>query len=152
MYKHTLLSKIYTLISTLFLIGIAIYLKQWGYRLLFGALALMMCKEVVNIFTGSYSVDEDGLFKQDVFGKRKLTDWYALEYITITKRNRKWIALVDEEKITYLRNDIIDSEQLLKDIIHFGKKNKKLAVHDLINERNHLGLKLNDEGMIIRKK
>lgn len=151
MYQYSLKGKIISVLSVVILIALFFIVKHIVFKTLFMLFALLMVKDAISVMTFSYHVTDQGLYRQDVFGKRQVCNWHDLEYITITKKNKKWIALVSNDRIKYIKDHILNRDMLLKEMIGYAKKNKELAIHDTINEVYQLGLNLNDQGKIRAK-
>ncbi len=152
MYGYNLKSKLISLLFVFLLIALTLFVDKWGIKALFFLATVLMTKDAISMLSGKYSVDQSGLRLKDKFRDREVVNWRQLEYITITRKNKKWIALVMPEKIHYLKQNIENREELLHNIIEKVKGSKTLAIHDDINERFNLGLKLNDEGRIIHSR
>ncbi len=149
MYGYNLKAKLISLVVSFALIALTIFVEKWGIKVLFFLATVLMVKDLIIMLTAKYSVTQNGLRLQDKFRDREVISWDKLEYITITKKNKKWVALVMPEQIHYLKQDIEDREALLHDIIKRIKDSRTIAIHDDINERFNLGLNLDDEGHII---
>lgn len=151
MYQYSLKGKLISVITVILLLGLFLFVNHVVFKMIFILFAILMTKDVISVFTFSYHVTDQGLYRQDVFGKGQVCNWHDLEYITITNKNKKWVALVTGDRISYIKNHILNRELLLKEMIGYAKKNKDLAIHDKINEVYQLGLNLNDQGKIRAK-
>ncbi len=152
MYGYNLKAKLISLVFVFMLIALTLFVDKWGLKLLFFLATVLMTKDAIVMLSGKYSVTRTGLRLKDKFRDREVANWRQLEYITITKKNKKWVALVMPKDIYYLKPNIDNREELLQNIIEQVKGSKTLAIHDDINERFNLGLKLNDEGRIIHSR
>ncbi len=152
MYGYNIRAKGFSLLIVFMLISLALFVSKWGFKALFFLAAVLMTKDAIRIVSAKYYVTSSGLHLKDRFGDKEVVRWRELEYITITKKNKKWIALVMPQSIHYLKQNIEDREALLHTIVEKIKGSKTLAIHDEINEKFNLGLTLNDEGRIIRRR
>ncbi len=152
MYGYNIKAKGFSLLIVFVLISLALFVDKWGFKALFFLSAVFMTKDAIRVLSAQYYVTSSGLHLKDRFGDKEVINWRELEYITITKKNKKWVALVMPQNIHYLKQNIDDREALMHTIIEKVKGSKTLAIHDDINERFNLGLTLNDEGRILRRK
>jgi hypothetical protein len=147
-YRYDRTARILSVAQVALFLIFAIALTDLFYRILSLVLAAFLFRDAIRTFTRQMYTTDKGLIFKDAFGEQVKLDWFNLEYITITKKNKHWVALVTPDGITYLKKHIDNPRGLLKDIIRYAKKNKDLMVHDRINEIYQLGLKLNDEGKL----
>ncbi len=152
MYGYNLKAKAFSLLIVFMLISLALFVEKWGFKALFFLAAVIMTKDAIKVISANYYVTSSGLHLKDKFRDREVINWRELEYITITKKNKKWVALVMPQNIHYLKQNIQEREALLHTIIEKVKGSKTLAIHDDINENFNLGLTLSDEGHILRRK
>ncbi len=152
MYRYNLKSKILSLVYVFMLVSLALFVNKWGIKALFLIATVLLTKDAISMWSAVYSVDNNGLHLKDKFRDRQLVSWRELEYITITKKNKNWVALVTPNQIRYLKQNIENREELLHNIVEKIKGSKTIAIHDDVNTRFNLGLKLNEEGKIIHKR
>ncbi len=152
MYGYNLKEKAISLVIIFMLTSLTLLVDKWGFKALFIIATVLMIKDAIIILSAKYSVNKSGLRLKDRFRDREVVNWRDLEYITITKKNKKWVAFVMPESIHYIKQNVENREELMHNIIEMVKGSKTLAIHDDINERFNLGLKLNDEGRIIHSR
>ncbi len=152
MYHYNLKTKILSLVYVFMLVSLALFVEKWGIKALFIIATVMLTKDAIITWSAEYSVDNNGLRLKDKFRDRQLVSWRELEYITITRKNKKWVALVTPDDIKYLKQNIENREELMHNIVEKIRGSKTIAIHDDINERFNLGLKLNQEGKIVHSR
>ncbi len=153
MYKYNTLGKLISIGSVALLIVMIYISKNMFFDFLFTFATVFMIKDAISVFTTNYQVTEEGFYKKDIFKTRELCNWHNIEYITITKKNKKWIAItLKDGGIKYIKQHIDNRRELLLEIIEYAKKNKHLAIHDYINNEYNLGLTLDDRGRIKKQK
>lgn len=150
MYTYDLKGKVVAGVSCGVFVAFAVLVTGNIYKIGLALVALLLLKDFISVMTTEYKVDEKGLWKKDVFSNLQVCDWHSLEFMTITKKNKEWVALVSEKEMSYLKKHIEGKRELLLEIISFARKNKDFAVHDEINHRYQLKLKLNDEGKLMK--
>ena len=58
-----------------------------------------------------------------------------MKYLTITRKNKKWIVIADDERILFtIKPKIENYSAMVADLIHLNKSNKKLDVHNYIKK------------------
>ncbi len=152
MYHYNLKSRVLSLVYVFMLVSLALFVNKWGIKALFIIATVLLAKDAIIMWSAKYSVDNNGLRLKDKFRDRQLVSWRELEYITITRKNKKWVALVTPQNIHYLKQNIENREELMHNIIEKIRGSKTIAIHDDINARFNLGLKLNEEGKIIHSR
>jgi len=147
-YGYSLKGKVVSVVLMLLFVVLAVLATETVYRLGAGLAALFLLKDVLSVFTTEYYVTEAGLQKKDIFGDESVCNWQTLEFITVTKKNKEWVALVSSDSIKYLKKHIVNKRELLIEVVSHARKNKNLAVHDHINVKYQMKLRLNEEGKI----
>lgn len=58
-----------------------------------------------------------------------------MRYLTLTRKNRKWIVIADDEKILFtIRPRIENYQEMVNQLIRLNKSNSKLEVHETIKK------------------
>lgn len=148
-YRYMTKAKLVSVIQLGVFVFFTLTMTNLPIRVFTGLVALLLLKDTLKTFTMQMTVEADGLWIKDMFGKVKKVDFQALEFITITKKNKHWVALVSKDRIFYIRRYVSDTRGLLLALIEAVKKHK-ITIHDDINQRYGLDLKLNDQGKIIK--
>lgn len=55
-----------------------------------------------------------------------------LQYITRTRRNKKWVVVGHDKNIFYIRPSISNYEQMTQEVLKYNRSNKKLFIHETI--------------------
>lgn len=105
------------------------------YKFVIALVAFLIFRDAVKEKQAAFEVKGDRLCimnKDEVV--REIT-YKEMRYLTITRKNKKWVIIADDEKILFtIKPRIENYEQMVADLIRLNRSNKKLVVHDYIKK------------------
>lgn len=105
-------------------------LRNLVYLMITLLIGLLMLKDAFNNLRVEYEIDEKGL---KVFGNEKLKksiEWSQVEFLTISKKNKRWVVIGNKNITIILKPSIIGFDELVKSTISYVRKRKKVYVHE----------------------
>lgn len=157
MYRYTKLNLLMHGILVLLSITLLIFGNNISFQIMALFIGVIMGKDFIISVTTDIIVDDKGLLEKSKFRTRYRILWAELDYVTKTRKNRKWIIFGSngsdghKDKFYTLRPTIENYEKLAKEIIEKGTEVKKIAVHEDLLPRLGLDYKLDSKGFIKRK-
>ena len=136
MYKY---SKVTVVINFLFasaLLAIALFLSVdvW-YRVVIGLVGIMVLKDAFKERSASFELTGDRLIIKTNDKVLREIKYKEMKFLTITRKNKKWIVIADDEKILFtIKPKIENYKEMAAEVIDLNKSNKKLEVHDYIKK------------------
>lgn len=154
MYRYT---KLHLAMHGL-LVSLSVFLLIFGENIAYQAMGLfvvaIMGKDLLISVTTEFIIDDKGLLEKSKFRTRYKMLWSEIDYVTKTRKNRKWIIVGNygkedhKDKYFTLRPTMKNYESMTKDIIEKVMEVKKLAVHEDLLPRLGLKYKLDSKGYI----
>lgn len=136
MYKYS--NK--TIIMNFVFAGLLLFLLLFvnmnlGYRVVIGVVALMIIRDALNEKDASFELVGDRLIIRKKDKIIREIAYRDMMYLTITRKNKKWAVIADDEKILFtIKPRIENYEMMVTEIIEKNKSNKKLDVHNYIQK------------------
>ncbi len=149
MYKYTKLS----LCMQGTIVFLALILTLFGNVIAFQVIAafvgILMGKDLLISMTTDLILDEKGILEKSKFRTRYRIEWKEVEYVTITRKHKKWIIIGnDDNKFYTLKPLVKDYEQMAVDVINKVNSVKKVRVHEYLLPRLGLDYKLDGHGFL----
>ncbi|MCH4888710.1 hypothetical protein EZV73_14040 [Acidaminobacter sp. JC074] len=136
MYKYSKRTIIFNFIfaGLLLILGFYIATETW-YMIVVGLIALLILKDAVSELRATFELAGDRMIVRNKDKVVKEIKYRDIKYMTITRRNKKWIVLADDNGILFtIKPRIENYEQMAADLIRLNQSNKKLEVHDYIKK------------------
>jgi len=136
MYKYSKRTIIFNFIfaGLLAILGFYIATETW-YMIVVGLIALLILKDAVTELRATFEIAGDRMIVRNKDKIVKEIKYRDIKYMTITRRNKKWIVLADDNGILFtIKPRIENYEQMVADLIRLNQSNKKLEVHDYIKK------------------
>lgn len=136
MYSYSKRAKIinFTFVSLLIFMGIFVKVDIW-YKVAMALVSIMLLRDAIKELNASFELQGDRMV---VRSKDKIVReilYKEMKYLTITRKNKKWIVIADDQKILFTIKPKIDNhEKMVAELISLNKSNKKMIVHDYIKK------------------
>ncbi|GEM_PF-1056501 len=136
MYKYSKRTIIFNFIFAALLVFFGFFLtKEIWYVLVIGMVAVLILKDAITEMNASFEIAGDRLIVRSKDKIRKEIKYRDIKYMTITRKNKKWIVLADDEGILFtIKPRIENYEQMAADLIRLNQSNKKMEIHDYIKK------------------
>jgi hypothetical protein len=141
MYNYSKKSLWMNAVFVLILCYFALFLEmQLTYRIVIAFVAVLIIRDAIKEMAATFELTGDRLIirkKEKVIREIKYKE---MKYLTITRKNKKWAVIADDERILFtIKPRIENYEQMVAELIDRNKSNKKLEVHDFIKKtyKNH---------------
>jgi len=119
------------MVGILLLAG-SIILKNWGFIIFFFLVLLIFIRDVYRQTNITYEIDEKSI-RELYNGKVKIEiTWNKVDFVTRTRKNKKWIVVGNVSDIITLKNSIENYEELKKEVIDRASKRKKTYIHETL--------------------
>lgn len=134
MYKYSKRTLVINFVFTGLLVFSAVYLKvDFIFRLVIGMISILILRDAFKEMYASFELLGDKMVIKAKDSVVREIKYREMKYLTITRKNKKWIVIADDERILFtIKPKIENYEQMVADLIEFNKSNKKLEVHDYI--------------------
>ena len=131
MYVYDNKSKLMHWSFFLCIVMLAIFMKPIYLQIMFVVIAIMLLKDNVKMIRTQINILPD-MIQYLVGGQvEKEVSFRDIEMITYTKNSKKILIVVTFDGTIYkLPKQLNDFDKLMKEIIEFTKKNKKLVIHE----------------------
>lgn len=136
MYKNTMKSQLVNAFFLALLLFLAIYVPgEIMYRIVILLVAIFVLRDTYREWLVRYDVTGKSI---NVYMKGKLVKevkYSDVKYITITRKNRKWTVIANDEGILFVVKPKIENyEAMVGDILRLTQSNKKIEAHDYIKK------------------
>ncbi|MBN2796970.1 MAG: hypothetical protein JXR88_16285 [Clostridia bacterium] len=134
MYKYSKKALITDLLFLLVLLYLIVFVDvDIIYKVVLVAVAAMIVRDNLKEMQATFELAGDKMIvrrKDKVVREIKYKD---MKYLTITRKNKKWVVIADDDKILFTIKPKIESyEKMVSDLIRLNQSNKKMEVHDYI--------------------
>jgi len=103
------------------------------YKIVVALVALLIVRDAFRELFASFHVTGNRLIIKSRDKVVKEITYKQMKYLTITRRNKKWIVIADDEGILFtIKPRIENYTDMVADLIEKNKSNNKLEVHDYI--------------------
>ncbi|SCZ76886.1 hypothetical protein [Acidaminobacter hydrogenoformans] len=109
-----------------------VMLGNWVYLSILGLVSLFLFKDCLKQMKTVIEVKGDRIELRTGDKVTQTILYKNLQFITRTRRNKKWVVVGHDKNIFYIRPAIIDHEKLLSEVLMFNRKNKKVYIHESI--------------------
>lgn len=136
MYKYSKKTLVFNFISAGLLIFLGFFLtREIWYAVLVAMVAVLILKDAIKELYSSFEITGDRIivrFRDKISKEIRYKD---MKYLTITRKNKKWVVIADDEGILFtIKPKIENYHMMVADIIKYNQSNKKLEVHDYIKK------------------
>lgn len=103
------------------------------YKFVLVVVAIVIVRDNMKQILASFEVAGDRLIirKKDKIVRE--IKYKEMKYLTITRKNKKWVVIADDEKVLFtIKPKIENYEKMVADLIRLNQSNKKMTVHDYI--------------------
>ena len=77
-----------------------------------------------------YQIDQNGIKLYANEKIKKEIEWKDVEFLTISKKNKKWIVIGNKKVTIIMKPSIINFEELIDSTTKYVSKRKKVYVHE----------------------
>lgn len=136
MYKYSKKTLVFNFIFAGMLIFSAMFVSvEIGYKVVIGLISILIFKDALKELNASFELTGDKMVIRSKGVVSKEIKYKEMKYLTITRKNKKWIIIADDEKIIFtIKPRIENYHQMVTELIKLNKSNKKLDVHDYIKK------------------
>lgn len=130
-YKKKKSTVMYEQLLIGFLFMFVVIFSDWLFRLFVGFIIYLLIKD--QILNKNYSIrtDKDGFYEYRR-KKEKFLAYKDIEFVTISRKHKKFIAVGNQEIIYLFKNNIENRPQLVNHIISKTKNNKGIYVDEFV--------------------
>lgn len=114
-----------------FLVVFFIILNDWVWRVFLAFILYLLIKDQI-VNRGYHIKVYDKGFAELKGKKEKYIAYEDIEFISVNRKYKKYIAIGEPNKIFLIRNDIENREQLINHIISKSKTNKSIHVDERV--------------------
>lgn len=133
-YSKKTLAVNFTSAGLLIFLGFFLTREIW-YAAVVGLMAVLVLKDAIKEMFSTFEVTGDRLivrFRDKVIKEIKYRD---MKYLTITRRNKHWVVIADDQGILFtIKPKIENYQSMVADIIKYNQSNRKLEVHDYVKK------------------
>lgn len=136
MYRYSKKS-IYSTCLFIALLLLAAYFvnTQMAYKVGIGIIILLMVRDVFKEKDASFDVLGDKLLIKSKDKVVKTVNYKEIQYITITRKNKRWTVLANDKGILFtIKPKIKNYEEMVSKLLNLTKSNNKIDVHDYIKK------------------
>lgn len=136
MYKYSKRTIIANFLFSFSLLTISFFLDvEIWYKIVVGLVGVMILRDAFGERNASFELLGDKLVvrnKEKLIREIKYRD---MKYLTITRKNKKWIVIANDDKIIFtIKPKIERYKEMVAELIRLNKSNKKLEIHDYIKK------------------
>lgn len=136
MYKYSKRTIIANFLFSFSLLTISFFLDvEIWYKIVVGLVGVMILRDAFGERNASFELLGDKLVvrnKEKLIREIKYRD---MKYLTITRKNKKWIVIANDDKIIFtIKPKIERYTEMVAELIQLNKSNKKLEIHDYIKK------------------
>lgn len=134
MYKYSKKALITDLLFLLVLLYLIVFVDvDFVYKVVLIAVSAMIVRDNLKEMQATFELTGDKMIirrKDKIVREIKYKD---MKYLTITRKNKKWVVIADDEKILFtIKPKIEFYEKMVSELIRLNQSNKKMEVHDYI--------------------
>lgn len=107
-------------------------LGNWVYLSILGFIAILLFKDCLKQLKTVIEVKGDRLEVRAGDHVTQVILYKDLQFITRTRRHKKWVVVGHDRNIFYIRPSITDDQKLLAEILRYNRTNKKVFIHETI--------------------
>ncbi len=112
-----------------FMLAFALYPSNWLFRGIVIFLIFLLVKDQIVNRNYHIKTDEKGFY--EIKGKKEIFMPYdEIEFITISRKYKKYIAVGNAKKLFLIRNSMDNRKQLVQYILLKSKKNKGIYIDE----------------------
>ena len=112
-----------------FMLAFALYPSNWLFRGIVIFLIFLLVKDQIVNRNYHIKTDEKGFY--EIKGKKEIFMAYdEIEFITISRKYKKYIAVGNAKKLFLIRNSMDNRKQLVQYILLKSKKNKGIYIDE----------------------
>lgn len=103
------------------------------YKFVLVVVAIVIVRDNVKQILATFEVAGDRLIIRQKDKVVREIKYKEMKYLTITRKNKKWVVIADDEKVLFtIKPKIENYEKMVADLIRLNQSNKKMTVHDYI--------------------
>lgn len=127
-----------TIISNFWFAGAALVIAalmrgEILYSIILVVVAAFVLKDALKELKASFELTGDRLIVRVKDKIVKEVRYKEMKYLTISRKNKRWIVIADDEKILFvIKHRIKDHGKMVNELIKLNKSNKKLEIHEFI--------------------
>ena len=108
---------------------------DFWFRLVIGLMSVLIFRDAIKELYATFELKGDRMVVRFKEKTTKEILYKDMKYLTITRKNKKWIVIADDEGILFtIKPRIENHKTMVADLIRLNKSNKKLEVHDYIKK------------------
>lgn len=132
--KQTIILNFVYVALLLFLISFTT--MDWVFKAGLLFVAILILKDGLKEMGTTYEVKKDRLVVKYKDKIVKEIFYKKIKYMTITRKNKKWTVLADDEGILFtIKPKINHYEQMIAELVENNLANKKMSIHDHIKNK-----------------
>lgn len=110
-------------------------LGNWVYLSILGFISILLFKDCIKQLNSVIEVKRDRLELRTGDKVSQVIYFKDLQFITRTRRHKKWVVVGHDRNLFYIRPSIVNHEQMLEEVLKYNKSNKKVFIHETIESR-----------------
>ena len=136
MYKYSKKTIVINFVLAGMLIFLGLYLAtELWYKVIVGVFAFLIFKDAFKELFSSFELTGDRMVVRTKGKIVKEIPYKRMKYLTITRKNKKWIIIADDEGIIFtIKPRIENYKEMVADLIRYNQSNKKMEIHDYIKK------------------
>ena len=136
MYKYSKKTIVINFVLAGMLIFLGLYLAtELWYKVIVGVFAFLIFKDAFKELFSSFELTGDRMVVRTKGKVVKEIPYKRMKYLTITRKNKKWIIIADDEGIIFtIKPRIENYKEMVADLIRYNQSNKKMEIHDYIKK------------------
>ncbi len=136
MYKYSKKTIVINFVFAGMLTFLGLYLAtELWYKVVVGLFAFLIFKDALKELFSSFELTGDRMIVRTKGKVIKEIPYKRMKYLTITRKNKKWIIIADDEGIIFtIKPRIENHKEMVADLIRFNQSNKKMEIHDYIKK------------------
>ncbi len=93
-------------------------------------IGILMLRDAFKNLRVEYQIDQNGIKLYANEKIKKEIEWKDVEFLTISKKNKKWIVIGNKKVTIIMKPSIINFEELIDSTTKYVSKRKKVYVHE----------------------
>lgn len=132
--KQTIILNFVYVALLLFLISFTT--MDWVFKAGLLFVAMLILKDGLKEMATTFEVKKDRLVVKNKDKIVKEIFYKKIKYMTITRKNKKWTVLADDEGILFtIKPKINHYEQMIAELVENNLANKKMSIHENVKNK-----------------
>lgn len=129
-FNYKLKYKIYEILFLMLVTGGIFVVKGLAIQAVMAFFSAIVFKDIVLNWNKQLVLGQDTFYIESNKKVSKELKYREIEFITISRNSKKYIAVGNDKTVNMLKTDIVDRKELVEELLRKTSRNKNIYVHE----------------------